>query len=190
MDGLLLERLLPALPERVGVAAGQQAALVVGTTAQARQCADVIAGLDDPPPGAVVKSSGTVRLVPAEGGLLPHLTVLGNVVHGHTVTHRVTRQAAEEQCRITSTNCGLDDVLDRYPHEITPGRRRLTGLARALRAQPSVIVLEDAAGLPTWGSLLRPDHMTELWSIAVLLITTDPARAAGFAPRFDARSET
>ena len=179
MDGLLLEG-LPGIPRQLRIDVGEQRALVVADAATARQVADVVAGLGEPPPGAIVESSGTVRLVPAEGGLLPHLTVLGNIVHGHTVTHRVTRRAAADECRVTATRCGLEDVLERYPHEITPGRRRLAGVARALRAHPAVIVLEDAAGLPTWGSLLRFDHNPELWSAALLLVTTDPARTTGF----------
>jgi len=184
MDGLLLER-LPGLPERLRIDVGEQRALVMPSAAAARELVDVLTGAEDPPAGAVVKVSGAIRLVPAEGGLLPHLTVLGNVVHGHTVTHRVTRKAAEEQSLVTAGDCGLDDVLDRYPHEITPGRRRLAGVARALRAHPRLIVLEDAAGLPTWGSLLRLDQTPEvappeLSGAAVLLITTDPTRTTGF----------
>jgi ABC-type nitrate/sulfonate/bicarbonate transport system ATPase subunit len=179
MDGLLLER-LPGLPERLRIDIGEQRALVMPSAAAARRLGDLLIGAEEPPDGAVVKTAGAVRLVPAEGGLLPYLTVLGNVVHGHTVTHRIARKAAEEECRVTAARCGLEDVLDRYPHEITPGRRRLAGVARALRAHPSVIVLEDASGLPTWGSLLRLESNPELWSAALLLITTDSARTTGF----------
>lgn len=179
MDGLLLEG-LPGMPRQLRIDIGEQRALVVADAAAARQLADLVSGLEEPPAGAVLNTSGEVRLVPAEGGLLPHLTVLGNVVHGHTVTHRVTRRAAVDESRVTATRCGLEDVLERYPHEITSGRRRLAGVARALRAHPAVIVLEDAAGLPTWGSLLRFDHNPELWSAALLLITTDPARTTSF----------
>ena len=95
MDGLLLER-IPGLPEQVLIEVGEQRALVMPTAAAARRLADLVIGVEDPPAGAVVKTGGAVRLVPAEGGLLPHLTVLGNVIHGHTVAHRVTRQAAKD----------------------------------------------------------------------------------------------
>ena len=179
MDGLLLEG-LPGIPGQHRIDVGEQRALVVADAATARQCADLITGIDEPADDVVATTSGTVRLVPAEGGLLPHLTVLGNAVHGHTVTHRVNHRAAAEESRFTAMRCGLGDVLDRYPHEITPGRRRLAGVARALCARPAVIVLEDAAGLPTWGSLLRLDRNPELWSVALLLITTDPNRTTGF----------
>ncbi|WP_020387981.1 hypothetical protein [Kribbella catacumbae] len=178
MDGLLLEG-LPGMPRRLQIVRGEQRALVVPNATTARLLADLVSGLGEPPTDAIIKASGSVRLVPAEGGLLPHLTVLGNVVHGHTVTHRVTRRAAAVESQVTATRCGLEDVLDCYPHEITAGRRRLAGVARALRAHPAAIVLEDAAGLPTWGSLLQFDN-PELWFPALLLITTDPARTKGF----------
>lgn len=179
MDGLLLDG-IPDLPERILIEVGEQRALVMPTAAAARRLADLVIGVEDPPADAVVKPGGTVRLVPAEGGLLPHLTVLGNVVHGHTVAHRVTHQAAKDLSTQTAKWCGLEDVLDRYPHEITPGRRRLAGVARALRAEPRVIVLEDAGGLPTWASLLGLQSNPELNRAALLLITTDPARTTGF----------
>jgi hypothetical protein len=92
----------------------------------------------------------------------------------------VPRSTAEQGCRETASRCGLDDVLDRYPYEITPGRRRLAGLARALRSKPAAVVLEDAPGLPTWGALLDFDRNPELLAAALLLITDDPARAASF----------
>ncbi|TCC53678.1 hypothetical protein E0H75_08350 [Kribbella capetownensis] len=184
MDGLLLEQ-VPGLPAKVQIDVGEQRALVMPSATAARQLVDVLTGADDPPADAVVTTVHPVRLVPAEGGLLPHLTVLGNIVHGHIVRHRVTRKVAEEESLVTAGDCGLDDVLDRYPHEITPGRRRLAGVARALRAHPRLIVLEDAAGLPTWGSLLRLHHQPEepppeLYGAAVLLITTDSGRTTGF----------
>jgi ABC-type taurine transport system ATPase subunit len=179
MDGLLLER-IPDLPENVLIEVGEQRALVIPTAAAARRLADLVTGVEDPPDGAVVKTGGPVRLVPAEGGLLPHLTVLGNVIHGHTVAHRVTREVAKSLSTQTANWCGLEDVLHRYPHEITPGRRRLAGVARALRAEPRVIVLEDAGGLPTWGSLFGLQPNPELKRAALVLITTDPERTAGF----------
>lgn len=180
MDGLLLEG-VPGLPRRLRIDVGEQRAVVMPSTAAARHLADLIVGEEDPPAGAVVKAGGAVRLVPAEGGLLPHLSVLDNVIHGHRVAHPVTKQAAAEQSLVKATRCGLEDVLDRFPHEITPGRRRLAGVARALGAYPRVILLEDANGLPTWGSLLRIEHNPDLSSAALLLITTNPARTTGFA---------
>jgi ABC-type taurine transport system ATPase subunit len=179
MDGLLLER-VPGLPERLRIDVGEQRAVVVPQAADRRRLADIVTGLDDPPRGALVLAGGSVRLVPAEGGLLPHLTVLGNVMHGHRTMHSVTKQAAREESLVKVISCGLEDVQDRYPHEITPGRRRLAGVARALGAYPRAIVLEDATGLPSWGSLLSIRPNPDLASAALLLITTNASRTTGF----------
>jgi ABC-type nitrate/sulfonate/bicarbonate transport system ATPase subunit len=180
MDGLLLER-VPGLPARVQIDVGEQRAVVMAEAVDRRRLADLVTGAEEPPAGVNVKAGGPVRLVPAEGGLLPHLTVLGNVMHGHRATHPVTKQAAKEQGLVKAIACGLEDVLDRYPHEITPGRRRLAGVARALGAYPRVILLEDANGLPTWGSLLSLRPNPDLASAALLLVTTSAARTTGFA---------
>ena len=181
MDGLVLEGVpVPGVPAVIRVPVGEPKAAVVPDPDHARLVADLAAGLADPPAGTVVRASGAVRLVPAEGGLLPYLTVLGNLVHGCCASRRITRHAAEEESRSIARWCGLEDLLDRYPHEITPGRRRLAGVARALGSRPAAIVLEDAAGLPTWAALLDFRDNAELLSAGLLLITPDPDRAAGF----------
>jgi ABC-type taurine transport system ATPase subunit len=184
--GLVLERLaVPGLPVTVRVRPGEQRAVVVPDPMDARRLADLAVGLSQAPAGAAVGCTGPVRLVPAEGGLLPYLTVLGNLAYGCRGRGLHRRNAAEE-AHATATRCGLGEVLDRYPHEITPGRRRLAGVARALCGRPGAIVLEDATGLPTWASLLDlahvGEHLPDLLAAAVLLIAPDQDRAAGFMP--------
>jgi ABC-type taurine transport system ATPase subunit len=184
--GLVLEG-VPAsdVPAVIRVPVGEQRAAVVTDPDDARLVADLAAGLVERPPGTVVDCDGRVLLVPAEGGLLPYLTVLGNVMHGCRVARRVSRREAEDEARATAGWCGLEDVLDRFPHEITPGRQRLAGVARALVARPAAIVLEDAAGLPTWGALLDLAGNPELLSTSLLLITPDRDRALGFGEAGD-----
>ncbi len=176
MDGLLLDGLpgLPAARARHRRAASPGGARRDGC----RQLADLVAGLEELPAEAVVKASGPVRLVPAEGGLLPHLTVLGNVVHGHLRTHKVTRRAAEDECR-QAADCGLEDVLDRYPHEITPGRRRLAGCGPRPRGSTRSRRAGGCAGPADLGILLLFPYGPV--GSALLLITTDPTRTTGFS---------
>ena len=46
--------------------------------------------------------------------------------------------------------CGLDDVVDRSPSEISLGKRKLVGVGRALARQPRLVLLDEpAAGLDT-----------------------------------------
>lgn len=185
MTGLRLAG-LPGLPGVVEVEPGRRRAVVLRDPRAARRLADLATGLRRPPAGGVVEASGPTRLVPPDGGLLPHLTVLGNLLHGHRTGPNAPRDTALEQCQASAGRLGLDDVLQRHPYEITAGRRRLAGIARALSAHPSAIVLEDSAGLPTWGSLLDAAHDPELLSAGLLLITPASARAAGFTAVGDA----
>src|SRR6202020_2180020 len=46
--------------------------------------------------------------------------------------------------------CGLDDVAGRMPPELSHGRRKLVGVARALAQRPRLVLLDEpAAGLDT-----------------------------------------
>jgi sulfate-transporting ATPase len=71
----------------------------------------------------------------------------------------------------------LDPLLDRYPHELPHGRRRLVGVARALAARPSVLLLDEpAAGLDRietheLGALLR--RVAVQWGVGILLVEHD-----------------
>jgi len=182
MGVLMLERLpIDGVPEVVRLDAGVRYAALVADPGRARLLADLVTGLAELPPGAAVTGDGPVRLVPADGGLLPHLTVLQNLVRAHRLARRqVPRRRAVEACREWAAQCGLDDVARRYPHELTPGRRRMGGVARALSSEAEVIVLEDAVGLPTWATLLNLEHNPDLLGKALLLITPDRERATGF----------
>jgi ABC-type branched-subunit amino acid transport system ATPase component len=56
--------------------------------------------------------------------------------------------AAEVKAREALSLVGLADHLDRYPNELSLGQQRLVGVARALAAEPSVLLLDEpAAGL-------------------------------------------
>jgi branched-chain amino acid transport system ATP-binding protein len=52
--------------------------------------------------------------------------------------------------------CGLEEIVDRYPGEISLGQRKLVGVGRALARRPRLVLLDEpAAGLDT-------DESTEL----------------------------
>ena len=68
----------------------------------------------------------------------------------------------------------LDDVMDLMPGELSFGRRRLVGIARAVASEPSILLLDEpASGLDSseaeeLAALIR--MMTDRWGIGVLLV--------------------
>lgn len=73
--------------------------------------------------------------------------------------------------------CGLEDVADRYPTEISLGKRKLAGIGRALARQPSLVLLDEpAAGLDTEESLelgRRLRTLPEEHGVTIFLIDHD-----------------
>jgi branched-chain amino acid transport system ATP-binding protein len=73
--------------------------------------------------------------------------------------------------------CGLEDVVDRYPSEISLGKRKLVGIGRALARQPRLVLLDEpAAGLDTDESLelgRRLRTLPEEHGVTVFLIDHD-----------------
>ena len=85
-----------------------------------------------------------------------------------------------------STLCDLDDVLDRFPSELSHGQRKLAGVARALAKRPRLVLMDEpAAGLDTdesiaFGRRLRslPGH-----GVSVLLVDHDMELVLGVCDR-------
>jgi branched-chain amino acid transport system ATP-binding protein len=71
---------------------------------------------------------------------------------------------------------GLHDVRDRAPADLSHGRRRLVGVARAVAASPKVLLLDEpAAGLDSAESLALGDRLRAIaqHGITVLLVDHD-----------------
>ena len=71
---------------------------------------------------------------------------------------------------------GLQDVTDAMPTDLSHGRRKLVGVARALAARPKLILLDEpAAGLDTAESQILGGHLREFLDhdMSVFLIDHD-----------------
>ena len=72
--------------------------------------------------------------------------------------------------------CGLTEVADRSPRELSHGRRKLVGVARALAQRPRLVLMDEpAAGLDTDESVELGRHLKALpdEGVTVLLVDHD-----------------
>jgi ABC-type branched-subunit amino acid transport system ATPase component/ABC-type branched-subunit amino acid transport system permease subunit len=82
---------------------------------------------------------------------------------------------------------GLEADLDRKPAELPYGRRRLVGIARAVAAEPSVLLLDEpAAGLDDHetrelGRLIR--RLADDWGLGIVLVEHDVGLVLGVCDR-------
>ena len=82
----------------------------------------------------------------------------------------------EEQIEWALDIMGLNDVAEAMPSDLSHGRRKLVGVARALAASPKLILLDEpAAGLDTAESQILGGHLREFLDhdMSVFLIDHD-----------------
>jgi osmoprotectant transport system ATP-binding protein len=180
-------------------APGSTTALIGTSGAGKSTVLRLLLGLDWPDQG-VVKVAGQilqraevlalrrrVGYVIQDGGLFPHLTVLGNLA----LLPRYLGWSAE-QVRVRATALAelthlSSDLLERYPAELSGGQRQRLALMRGLMMNPDALLLDEPLG--ALDPLVRHELQDELKRIfdqlgkTVIVVTHDLAEAAWFADR-------
>lgn len=196
-------RIAARIPERdvdvaLEVADGETVAVLGPNGAGKSTLLAVAAGLLRPDGGEVTLDGRTltgatawvaphdrhVGLLAQEPLLFPHLTALDNVAFGPR-SGGTPRRAARASARTWLEEVGVGDLADRRPEQLSGGQAQRVAVARALAAEPRVLLLDepmaalDVAVRPALRQLLR----RVLADRTVVLVTHDALDALLLADR-------
>jgi NitT/TauT family transport system ATP-binding protein len=153
----------------------REIATVVAEPVAGRALADVLAGLADPEAGTL-GLDGPVALVPPGGALLPDLTIADNLglgLRAHSAADR--RGRVEHAARLLQ----VEGALRLHPDRLSAAQQLRAGMARALAADPALVVVEDRTGMPAcWPAVTAAAER-----VSVLVITDDRDRVRSLPER-------
>ncbi len=182
----------------LSLAAGQTLALVGRSGSGKTTLLRLVNRLLDPDRGEVLVDGLSTRAwnavelrrrtgyVIQDAGLFPHVTVAGNIA---TVPKLLGWPATRVETRVDEllTLVGLDPAVfrGRWPDELSGGQRQRAGLARALAADPPLLLMDEPFGALdpiTKGELhVEFQRLQRTLQRAIILVTHDMAEACMLA---------
>ena len=138
--------------------------------------------------GKRVVGPGTDRAVVFQhSSLLPWRTILGNIRYGMELQKRFDKQAMRERAEHFVKLVGLSGFERHYPSELSGGMQQRVNLARALAADPKVLLMDEPfAALDAQTREFMQAELLKIWSEAqktVLFITHQINEAIYLADR-------
>lgn len=137
--------------------------------------------------GRPVTGPGTDRAVVFQTfGLFPWKTVLDNV-RFPLVIRGVDNAEVDEKAQANIDKVGLSGFEEAHPHQLSGGMQQRVGLARALTADPEILLMDEPFGaIDAQTRELMQEELLKLWSETkkcVLFITHDLDEAVLLADR-------
>jgi ABC-type Fe3+/spermidine/putrescine transport system ATPase subunit len=156
----------------------------------------VVAGFERPTAGVVSLGGQDVSKVPPykrdvntvfqQYALFPHMTVSENVVYPLKMAG-VSRHERDGKVKDVLERVEMTGFESRRPHQLSGGQRQRIALARALVAQPKVLLLDEPLGALDLklreNMLLVLRHLQADTGITFVYVTHDQAEALGMSHR-------
>ncbi|MCL2849241.1 MAG: ABC transporter ATP-binding protein [Micrococcales bacterium] len=173
---------------------GQTLALLGPNGAGKSTVLGVVAGLVAATSGTVTLGGRDLACVPphrrqtallAQDPLLfPHMTAWENVAFGPTA-RGASRKAARDQAHQLLDDVGVGDLAGHRPHQLSGGQAQRVAVARALAAEPQVLLLDEPMAALDVGvaPALRQMLRTVLAARTVVIVTHDALDALLLADR-------
>jgi ABC-type taurine transport system ATPase subunit len=181
-------------PTSLAIEAGEFVALVGPSGCGKSTLLEIVAGLRRPSTGEVRLGDATVVgpgrrrgvVFQQSSSLLPWRSVARNVALGLELA-RVPREQRAARVELELARVGLSDVADRAVYELSGGMQQRTQIARALAADPEVLLLDEPFGaLDTFTREHLQEQLRTIWKETgrtVLLVTHSIEEAALLATR-------
>lgn len=123
-----------------------------------------------------------------EIGLFPHITIRKNISYILRLKNEKDKEKIEKRVRYLINLVGLnEELLDRYPGELSGGQRQRIGIARALSANPDIMLMDEPfASVDEITRKLLQDEIIKIYKefkMTVIFVTHDIKEALKLGTR-------